>query len=441
MIPILFRDDRFVVLDKPPGLPVHPGPRGGPSVEDCFPLLSRRKDGPWLAHRLDADTAGCLVVALRRAALIAAQAEFAAGRARKTYWAVVRGIPPGNAGTIDAPLRRHSSKSGWRMVGDASGQRAVTDWRLCGQAGDIAWLELFPAYGTHAPGARALRIARLPRPRRPDLRRRARPPAIAFPRHRSGPHAAAGRHRRAAAAYARCAGALRLARVTLAGGIDAGLRVGLTLLAFPSREGEKQRKPPCRCARRAPSPVSARPQYLRGTDRTPLSLQLEASLNAIDDAGLKPTRHRRRHPVWPRRRRRGFRHQFRHSGPALFRHHADGRRLGGGRDPVRHRRDRCRHLQPRAAGARPHRLFRRPHRRARAADAAVPRDRRVRDAVRRDRAGAALCGDGAAAHGAVRHHLAAIRRDRRQHAQQRDAQPERDDAAADDRARTTRTRA
>ena len=73
MIPILFQDPRFVVLNKPPGLAVHPGPRGGPSVEDCFPQLSRRKDGPWLAHRLDADTAGCLVVALRKAALIAAQ--------------------------------------------------------------------------------------------------------------------------------------------------------------------------------------------------------------------------------------------------------------------------------------------------------------------------------------------------------------------------------
>ena len=45
MLPILFRDERFVVLDKPAGLPVHPGPRGGPSVEDWFPMLSRRKDG------------------------------------------------------------------------------------------------------------------------------------------------------------------------------------------------------------------------------------------------------------------------------------------------------------------------------------------------------------------------------------------------------------
>ena len=57
-IPILYADSHFVVLNKPAGLPVHAGPRGGPSVEDCFAHLSRRKDGPWLAHRLDADTAG-----------------------------------------------------------------------------------------------------------------------------------------------------------------------------------------------------------------------------------------------------------------------------------------------------------------------------------------------------------------------------------------------
>lgn len=148
--PILFRDDRFVVLDKPAGVPVHPGRRGGPTVEDWFPLLSRRKEGPWLVHRLDADTAGCLVIALRRAALLAAQAEFAAGRARKTYWAVVCGAPVATAGTIDAPLRRHSTPAGWRMVSDSAGQRAVTDWMVKGTAGGIAWLELYPHTGrTH----------------------------------------------------------------------------------------------------------------------------------------------------------------------------------------------------------------------------------------------------------------------------------------------------
>jgi tRNA pseudouridine32 synthase / 23S rRNA pseudouridine746 synthase len=150
MPPILFRDRRFVVLDKPAGLAVHAGPRGGPSVEDFFPLLSRRKDGPWLVHRLDADTAGCLIVALRRVALRTAQAEFAAGRAHKSYWAVVRGRPVGKAGTIDAALLRRSTRDGWRMVADADGKPAVTDWRVLGRTGDCAWLELCPRTGrTH----------------------------------------------------------------------------------------------------------------------------------------------------------------------------------------------------------------------------------------------------------------------------------------------------
>ena len=147
---VIFHDRRFAVLDKPAGLPVHPGPRGGPSVEDWFPALSRRKDGPWLAHRLDADTSGCLVVALRKAAAIAAQAAFAEGRAHKTYWAVVAGGPSGNSGTVNAPLARRDAKSGWRMVIDPAGQRAVTDWRVLGRSEGMSWLELHPHTGrTH----------------------------------------------------------------------------------------------------------------------------------------------------------------------------------------------------------------------------------------------------------------------------------------------------
>lgn len=149
-IPILFQDTRFAVLNKPAGLPSHPGPRGGPSAEDVFPALSRRKDGPWLAHRLDADTAGCLVVALRRAALIEAQAAFAAGQVGKTYWAVVRGGPQDESGHIDAPLLKRSTPAGWRMTVDPAGQPASSDWRVLGRADGISWLEVRPRTGrTH----------------------------------------------------------------------------------------------------------------------------------------------------------------------------------------------------------------------------------------------------------------------------------------------------
>ena len=148
--PVLFRSEGLVVLDKPAGLPVHAGPRGGASVEDWFPQLSRRRAGPWLAHRLDADTAGCLVVALRKAALIEAQGLFASGAVRKVYWAVVSGEPEGESGVVDAPLAKRSRPGGWRMVVDPAGQQARTAWRVLGRGGGRAWLELMPQTGrTH----------------------------------------------------------------------------------------------------------------------------------------------------------------------------------------------------------------------------------------------------------------------------------------------------
>jgi 23S rRNA-/tRNA-specific pseudouridylate synthase len=147
---ILFQDQRFVVLDKPAGLAVHAGPSGGPSVEDFFARLSRRKDGPWLAHRLDADTAGCLVIALRRAALLLAQGLFASGRAEKVYWAVVGGDVAGDAGCVEAKLRKVSGPAGWRMVVDSAGQSAVTAWRVLGRGPGLTWLEMRPRTGrTH----------------------------------------------------------------------------------------------------------------------------------------------------------------------------------------------------------------------------------------------------------------------------------------------------
>ena len=148
---ILFRDQRFVVLDKPAGLPVHAGPSRGRSVEDWFPILSRRKDGPWLAHRLDSDTSGCLLIALRRAPLLAAQEAFASGSVGKIYWAVVRGQAATDRGCVTARLRRASSSGGWRIVVDESqGQSATTEWRVLGRTNQTTWLELTPTTGrTH----------------------------------------------------------------------------------------------------------------------------------------------------------------------------------------------------------------------------------------------------------------------------------------------------
>ena len=174
---ILFADTRFVVLDKPAGLPVHAGPRGGISVEDWFPQLSRRRDGPWLAHRLDADTAGCLVVALRKAALLEAQAAFMAGTVRKTYWAVVRGGPGADTGLVEAPLLRRTGPAGWRMEVDRAGSPAADAVAGAGADGGHELDGAAAADRTDPPDPRALCDAGMPGPGRPRLRRRRRPAA------------------------------------------------------------------------------------------------------------------------------------------------------------------------------------------------------------------------------------------------------------------------
>jgi RluA family pseudouridine synthase len=149
---LLHRDDEVLVIDKPAGLAVAPGLRGGPSLEDQLPALQMgKKRPPQAAHRLDQDTAGCLVLGRTKPALAALGVLFAEGRARKTYWAVVRGGPKRDAGVVEAPLLKVSSKAaGWRMVVDPKGQPAVTEWRVLGRGNGLAWLELRPRTGrTH----------------------------------------------------------------------------------------------------------------------------------------------------------------------------------------------------------------------------------------------------------------------------------------------------
>lgn len=148
---LLLRDDAMV-LDKPPGLAVHRGPRGGASIEDWLePLRMGKRHLPQPAHRLDADTAGCLVLGRTKPALAALGAAFARGAAEKTYWAVVRGGPTDAEGSIALPLRKVSSAArGWRMEAHPDGQPARTRWRMRGRGDGLAWLELRPQTGrTH----------------------------------------------------------------------------------------------------------------------------------------------------------------------------------------------------------------------------------------------------------------------------------------------------
>jgi tRNA pseudouridine32 synthase / 23S rRNA pseudouridine746 synthase len=131
---VLYRDGLMLVIDKPAGEAVHPGPKGGPSLLDYFePLRFGLPRSPGLAHRLDRDTSGCLVLGRHRKALAHLGALFRHGRVRKAYWAVVEGGPEADEGRIDLPLGRLDVTRGWWMKPDPQGQPAVTTWRVMGR--------------------------------------------------------------------------------------------------------------------------------------------------------------------------------------------------------------------------------------------------------------------------------------------------------------------
>jgi tRNA pseudouridine32 synthase/23S rRNA pseudouridine746 synthase len=148
---LLYRDGLILVIDKPAGIAVHAGPGGGPNLESSFDELRfGLPHPPALAHRLDRDTSGCLVLGRHPKALRRLGALFASGKVEKVYWAVVEGSPPETAGRIETGLRKLNRASGWRMIVDTAGQSATTEYRVRGGGDGRAWLELRPRTGrTH----------------------------------------------------------------------------------------------------------------------------------------------------------------------------------------------------------------------------------------------------------------------------------------------------
>ena len=136
---LLYRDALMLVIDKPAGMAVHRGPKGGESLEDHFDALRfGLPRAPALAHRLDRDTSGCLALGRHRKALAELGRLFKTGAVGKTYWAVVEGGPQTDAGKIELALGRLDDTRGWWMKHDPAGQPVqVSDLVLPGQRHEI----------------------------------------------------------------------------------------------------------------------------------------------------------------------------------------------------------------------------------------------------------------------------------------------------------------
>ena len=131
---VLHRDGLMLVINKPAGIPVHRGPKGGANLEASFEALRfGLPRPPVLAHRLDRETSGCLVLGRHRKATASLGLLFKHGKISKTYWAVVEGGPAEDEGIIDIPLGRLNHERGWWQKPDPNGLPSMTKWKVLGR--------------------------------------------------------------------------------------------------------------------------------------------------------------------------------------------------------------------------------------------------------------------------------------------------------------------
>lgn len=146
---VLYEDADLLVIDKPAGLVVHPGP-GQPDSTLVNALLAHCGDSlsgvggvkrPGIVHRLDKDTSGLIVVAKNDAAHHALAAQFAGRTIDRAYLAVVWGAPMPPSGRVEGNIGRHpKDRKKMAVVGAGRGKSAATNYRTLKRFGDGAAL-------------------------------------------------------------------------------------------------------------------------------------------------------------------------------------------------------------------------------------------------------------------------------------------------------------
>jgi 23S rRNA pseudouridine955/2504/2580 synthase len=162
---ILYEDADVLVLDKPMGLAVQGGSGTVRHVDGMLEVLQvPGGQRPRLVHRLDKDTAGCLLVAKTRFTAAALAKTFRSRSARKIYWALVAGVPKPRQGRISTFLAKEELEGDSRMRiarhGEEGASHAVTYYAVVETAArQLAWLSLKPVTGrTHQLRAHAAHI-------------------------------------------------------------------------------------------------------------------------------------------------------------------------------------------------------------------------------------------------------------------------------------------
>src|SRR5881275_415811 len=145
---IVFEDDDLIVINKPPGLVVHPGAGHrehtlvNALLNHCATLSGiGGKERPGIVHRLDKETSGCIVIAKNDDAHRDLSLQFAARTVEKIYLALVAGKLRRNAGVIDEKIARHPVDRQRMRVTLSRGRAAMTEYRVVRSSGEMSLIE------------------------------------------------------------------------------------------------------------------------------------------------------------------------------------------------------------------------------------------------------------------------------------------------------------
>jgi 23S rRNA pseudouridine1911/1915/1917 synthase len=146
-VPIVYEDEALLVIDKPPGLVVHPAPgHASGTLVNALLFHCRTLSGvggeerPGIVHRLDKDTSGLLLVAKHDRSHRHLAAQLEARQVQRRYLALVRGRPSAQHGTIDAPIGRHPHQRQKMAVTTHHGRAARTHYTVRETWGPVSLL-------------------------------------------------------------------------------------------------------------------------------------------------------------------------------------------------------------------------------------------------------------------------------------------------------------